>query len=40
MEHLLTLAASYIWTVAYYYYLVMVPITLYRWGTTVPGINR
>ena len=40
MEHLLSLALSYIWTVAYYYYLVMLPVTLYRWGTTGRGINR
>ena len=40
MDHLLTLVASYIWTVACYYYLVMVPVALYRWGTTMPGINR
>ena len=40
MENLLTLALSYIWTVAYYYYLVMVPVALYRWGTTGRGGNR
>ena len=39
MEPLLSLALSYIWTVAYYYYLVMVPVTLYRWGTTGRGMN-
>ena len=31
---------SILWTVVYYYYLVMIPITIYKWATTVPGINK
>ena len=31
---------SLLWTVVYYYYLVMIPITIYKWATTVPGINK
>ena len=30
----------YLWTVIYYYYLVMVPLAIYRWATTVPRTNR
>ena len=30
----------YLWTVIYYYYLVMVPLAIYRWATTVPRTNN
>jgi hypothetical protein len=36
----MSLIWPYLWTVIYYYYLVMVPLAIYRWATTVPRTNK